>query len=96
MQSYLSTPLWASSRVKVATGWVSANNGVDPALYVDPIDKISAKYLTDPSATFRFDASDLMPAAVGSGAFWTGMTAWFGENKDTQAVLQSIDSAWPS
>jgi len=96
VQTYLSTPEWASSRVKVATGWVSANNGVDKALYTDPIDKISVQYLTDPSANFRFDASDLMPAAVGSGAEWKEMTAWFGENKDTQAVLQAIDSAWPS
>ena len=46
------------------------------------------KYLTDPTATFRFDASDLMPAAVGAGKFWTEMTAWFGENKSTSAVLQ--------
>ncbi len=96
VQTYLSTPLWASSRVKVATGWVSANNGVDKSLYTDPIDQLSAKYLTDPTATFRFDASDLMPAAVGSGKFWTEMTAWFAENKDTSAVLSAIDGAWPS
>ena len=25
------------------------------------------------ATTFRFDASDLMPAAVGTGSFWTGM-----------------------
>jgi len=96
VQTYLSSADWASSRVKVATGWVSANNGVDKSLYTDPIDQLSVTYLTDPSATFRFDASDLMPAAVGAGKFWTEMTAWFGENKDTSAVLQSIDGAWPS
>ncbi len=96
VQTYLSTPDWASSRVKVATGWVSANNGVDKSLYTDPIDQLSVQYLTDPTAAFRFDASDLMPAAVGAGKFWTEMTAWFGENKDTSAVLQAIDGAWPS
>jgi alpha-glucoside transport system substrate-binding protein len=96
VQTYLSTSDWASSRVKVASGWVSANNGVDKALYKDPIDLLSATYLTDPSATFRFDASDLMPAAVGAGKFWTEMTAWFGENKSTSDVLSAIDSAWPS
>ena len=48
-------------------GWVSANNGVSTDAYTDPIDQLSAKYLTDPTATFRFDASDLMPAAVGCG-----------------------------
>ena len=25
---------------------------------------------------FRFDGSDLMPGAVGSGTFWTEVTAW--------------------
>jgi alpha-glucoside transport system substrate-binding protein len=96
VQTYLSSSDWATSRVKVAPGWVSANNGVDPTLYTDPIDKLSAQFLTDPKATFRFDASDLMPSAVGSGAEWTQMTAWFGSNKSTDAVLKSIDSAWPS
>jgi alpha-glucoside transport system substrate-binding protein len=96
VQTYLSSADWASSRVKVAPGWVSANNGVDKSLYTDPIDQISAKYLTDPNATFRFDASDLMPAAVGSGAEWKAMTAWFGEGKSIDATASAIDSAWPS
>ena len=61
-------PQWADSRIKVAPGWVSANTKVDQSLYTDPVDKISGKYLADPDATFRFDASDAMPAAVGSGA----------------------------
>lgn len=96
VQSYLSTSEWATSRIKVASGWVSANQGVDPSVYTDPVDQLSAKYLTDPNATFRFDASDLMPAAVGSGAEWKEFTAWFGENKSTTDVLKAIDGAWPS
>jgi alpha-glucoside transport system substrate-binding protein len=95
VQTYLSTSAWASSRVKVATGWVSANKGVDLSLYTDPIDQLSAKLLTDPKVTFRFDASDLMPSAVGSGAEWKQFTAFFGENKSIDAVLKAIDSAWP-
>ena len=58
--------------------------------------QLSAKYLTDPTGVFRFDASDLMPAAVGAGAEWTQMTAWFAEDKPTQEVLQAIDAAWPA
>jgi alpha-glucoside transport system substrate-binding protein len=57
---------------------------------------LSAEYLTNPDGIFRFDASDLMPAAVGAGAFWTEMTAWFAEDKPTEAVLRGIDEAWPS
>jgi len=95
VQTYLSTAAWATSRIKVAPGWVSANNKVDPASYSDLIDKLSYAELTDPKATFRFDASDAMPSAVGSGAEWTQMTAWFAENKDTQAVLDAVQAAWP-
>ena len=81
VQTYLSSPQWADSRIKVAPGWVSANSGVDQSLYTDGIDKLSAQYLTNPKATFRFDASDLMPSAVGSGAEWKQMTAWFGSRR---------------
>ncbi len=96
VQTYLSTAAWAAARIKVATGWVSANTAVPISLYKDPIDKLSASFLTDPKATFRFDASDLMPSAVGSGAEWKQLTAWFAENKSTSAVLSAIDSAWPA
>ena len=61
-----------------------------------PIDKVSAEILTDKSSTVRFDASDLMPAAVGAGSFWTQMTAWFAQNKSTAQVLSNIDSTWPA
>jgi alpha-glucoside transport system substrate-binding protein len=96
VQTYLSSAEWHTNKVKEGGGWVSANSGVPLSDYGDPISTLSAQYLTDATATFRFDASDLMPAAVGAGAEWTQMTAWFGENKPTQAVLQAIDAAWPS
>jgi alpha-glucoside transport system substrate-binding protein len=96
VQTYLSSAEWATSRVKTAPGWVSANSGVPADAYTDPIDQLSAKYLTDPNATFRFDASDLMPAAVGSKAEWTEMTAWFAEGKSIDAVAKAIDAAWPA
>jgi alpha-glucoside transport system substrate-binding protein len=96
VQTYLSSPQWADSRIKVAPGWVSANSGVDQSLYTDGIDKLSAQYLTNPNATFRFDASDLMPSAVGSGAEWTAMTAWFAQGESTAAVAKTIDAAWPA
>jgi alpha-glucoside transport system substrate-binding protein len=96
VQTYLSTPEWHSSRVKVARGWVSANQGVDKSLYTDPVDQLSAKYLTDPKAVFRFDASDLMPAAVGSGQEWKSFTAWFAQGQSIAQVAKDIDAAWPS
>ena len=96
VQTYLSSAEWATSRVKVAPGWVSANNGVPADAYSNPLDKLSAQYLTDQNATFRFDASDLMPAAVGSGAEWKEFTNWFGQGKSIDAVAKAVDAAWPS
>ena len=94
-QTYLSSSLFASNKVKLG-GWVSANSGVDLSLYQDPISKLSAEYLTKTDATFRFDASDLMPAAVGAGAEWKQLTAWFATDQSTQTTLENIDAAWPS
>ncbi|MDT4990092.1 MAG: alpha-glucoside transport system substrate-binding protein, partial [Micromonosporaceae bacterium] len=96
LQNYLSSPEWATSRIKVASGWVSANQGVDKSVYTDQVDQLSAKYLTDPNATFRFDASDLMPAAVGAGQEWKSFTAWFGSGQSIQQVAKDIDAAWPN
>jgi alpha-glucoside transport system substrate-binding protein len=95
VQTYLSTTDWINGKVKLGN-WVTANKAIDPANFQTPIEKLSWTLLTDPAATFRFDASDLMPAAVGSGAEWTQLTAWFAENKSTSAVLQAIDAAWPT
>ncbi|MDH6576553.1 ABC transporter substrate-binding protein [Kitasatospora sp. MAP5-34] len=95
VQNYLSSADWASSRVKVSTGWVSANQAVDKSLYTDPIDKLSADALTDPTATFRFDASDMMPAAIGAGQEWKSLTAWFAEGQAIPKVAADIDAAWP-
>jgi alpha-glucoside transport system substrate-binding protein len=96
VQTYLSTPEWHTSRIKAATGWVSANTGADQAAYTNGIDKLSARYLTDTNATFRFDASDLMPAEVGAGQEWKSMTAWFAEGKSIDQIAKEIDAEWPA
>ncbi len=44
--------------------------------------------------TFRFDGSDLMPGAVGAGAFWTGMVDYV-NGQGLDEILKSIDAAWP-
>jgi alpha-glucoside transport system substrate-binding protein len=97
VQNYLSSAAWADSRIKVARGWVSATEKVDQSLYTDPIDQLSAKFLADPTATFAFDASDAMPAAVGAGAEWKSMVNWFSSPSTPVATIASqIDAAWPS
>ncbi|MEL7027406.1 MAG: alpha-glucoside ABC transporter substrate-binding protein, partial [Pseudomonadota bacterium] len=47
------------------------------------------------ATTFRFDGSDLMPAAVGQGSFWTGMVDYTG-GKAAADVAAEIDASWPN
>jgi alpha-glucoside transport system substrate-binding protein len=93
-QLYLASGEWATSRAKIHNGWVSANNKVDKSAFTDPIDQLSVQLLTDPKSTFRFDASDAMPASVGAGSFWTQMTKWILGQSD-KATLDAIEASWP-
>jgi alpha-glucoside transport system substrate-binding protein len=45
------------------------------------------------ATTFRFDGSDLMPGAIGAGAFWTGMVDYAG-GKPAADVGADIQKAW--
>ncbi|PZG14925.1 sugar ABC transporter substrate-binding protein [Micromonospora craterilacus] len=92
VQTYLASGEYANSRAKIGD-WVSANKKVDLANVANPIDKLSVEILQDDSSVFRFDGSDLMPAAVGAGTFWKGMVDWI-NGKDTATVLQGIESSW--
>ncbi|WP_260406567.1 ABC transporter substrate-binding protein [Microbacterium sp. G2-8] len=94
VQEYLSSAEWANSRVAL-TGVISANSGLDPSLASSPILEESVALLQDPETTFRFDGSDLMPGAVGSGTFWQGMRDWVG-GTELDRVLEQIESGWPS
>ncbi len=91
---YLSSPEWANTRVKLG-GVISANKGLDPANASSGILTQAIGILQDPNTTFRFDASDLMPGAVGAGSFWKGMVAWVG-GTPVEEVAQQIESAWPT
>jgi alpha-glucoside transport system substrate-binding protein len=95
-QAYLSSPEWANEKAKATPegGWLSANTGLDPANLTSAIDKLSVQILQDEANTFRFDGSDLMPAAVGSASFWRGMTDWI-TGKSTQDSLTFIEQSWP-
>ncbi|WP_422736596.1 ABC transporter substrate-binding protein [Micromonospora sp. WMMD729] len=93
VQTYLASAEYVNSRAKLGN-WVTANNKLDIANVASPIDKLSVQILQDKTGTFRFDGSDLMPAAVGAGTFWKGMVDWL-NGKQTAPVLQGIESSWP-
>jgi alpha-glucoside transport system substrate-binding protein len=93
VQTYLSSDEYANTKAGIGD-WISANTGLDVANVENPIDKLSVETLQDPESEFRFDASDLMPAAVGAGSFWKGMTDWI-NGAETADVLAEIESTFP-
>jgi alpha-glucoside transport system substrate-binding protein len=95
VQYYLSTAHWANNQSKAASSRISANKGLLLDNVQGPINKLCVQILQDPKAVSRFDASDLMPAAVGSGAEWTQLTAWI-TGQDDATTLAQIDAAWPA
>ncbi len=82
-----------------ASSRISPNVNVGPDCYANDILADASVVLTDAltSGTGRFDASDLMPAEVGSGSFWTGMIEYMrGGPDNAEQVLDEIESSWPS
>ena len=94
VQTYLSSPEFVNARAK-AGPFTSAHSELDVANLGDnEIGKLSVEILQDEATEFRFDASDLMPAAVGAGSFWKGMTEWI-NGKDTEEILKNIEDSYP-
>jgi alpha-glucoside transport system substrate-binding protein len=94
VQEYLASADWANSRVKLG-GVISANTGLDPANASSDLLRSSISILQDPGTTFRFDASDLMPKAVGSDSFFKGMVDWI-DGSSTDQVLDTIQAGYTS
>ena len=94
VQLYLTTAEWNNKKAALGT-WFSAHLGLDTANVADPVNAVAVEILQN-ATTFRFDASDLMPAAVGAGSFWKEMTAWVAEDKADADVLEAIQASWPA
>jgi alpha-glucoside transport system substrate-binding protein len=88
----------AQGSIDERIGRISPNTGVGPECYTNEILAVSAQAIVDALKTggFRFDASDLMPTAVGSGSFWTGMNEYMRQGPEALAgILEDIDASWP-
>ncbi len=93
VQDYTTSVDFANTRAALG-GWFTSNKNIDLASYADPFEKGLAQQLKD-ATVFRFDASDLMPSAVGSGAEWKQLTSWI-TGQSTKDTLDNIQAAWPS
>jgi alpha-glucoside transport system substrate-binding protein len=85
-----------SLKAWLATGGaLSPHNDAQLEWYGSDVEKGIAALVAD-ATSVRFDGSDLMPGAVGSGSFWKGMTDWISGTVDLDTALAEIDAAWPT
>jgi alpha-glucoside transport system substrate-binding protein len=81
-------------------GWVRAGGAISPHKdssldwYANEVDRGVAEVIQNASSV-RFDGSDLMPGAVGSGSFWKSMTSYVSGSIDLDTALKEIDASWP-
>jgi alpha-glucoside transport system substrate-binding protein len=82
-----------------ASSRISPNVNVGKDCYANDLLADASVILTDAlkKDTGRFDASDLMPAEVGQGSFWTGMVEYMRGGPDNlDKVLKEIEDSWPA
>jgi len=91
---YLAGTEYSNTRAKIAKGFLSPNKNTDTASYPDEISQNFAKILKDASP-IRFDASDLMPGAVGAGTFWSACVD-ITTGTDVKAAFTAVEKSWPS
>ena len=91
---FMFTPTFGTSAAKLG-GYISPFNAFPQADYPNDLTRQMAN-IAYKATSFAFDASDQMPAAVGSGTFWTEMTKWISGSENQQAALKAIDASWPT
>lgn len=73
--------------------FLSLADGHDPSLYTD-IDRQIVE-LAAGADSYRYDASDQMPAAVGAGTFWSVGTEMVSGATTVQDGAAEIEASWP-
>lgn len=91
---FLASDEYASARAP-APGFLSPNKNVDTTQYPDELTQSFGEILAagDP---VRFDASDLMPGAVGADSFWTAAVDITTGAKDVQTAFTDVEDTWPN
>ena len=91
---YLTTP--EAAEIWIARGgFSSANKNVDESAYLDEITRATATGLAE-AEVFRFDLSDLQPAALGGTSgqgLWKGFTDFVANPDNVDAITQQMEDA---
>jgi alpha-glucoside transport system substrate-binding protein len=76
------------------SGYLSAANNQDASVY-GPLEQSFLEILNTADVA-RFDGSDLMPADVGAGTFWSEGTSLVNGDIDAATAAATIQASWPS
>jgi alpha-glucoside transport system substrate-binding protein len=98
LERFTSDEVQCAQGGEVGSSRISPNINVGADCYANDILAESSEILTTALAedTGRFDASDQMPPAVGSGSFWSEMMTYMQQGPDSVTqVLDEIESTWP-
>jgi alpha-glucoside transport system substrate-binding protein len=98
IEKFISEEVQCAQGDDVASSRISANVNVGSDCYANDVLADASEVLTTSleEDTGRFDASDQMPPAVGSGSFWSEMMTYMQEGPDSvTTVLDEIESTWP-
>jgi ABC-type glycerol-3-phosphate transport system substrate-binding protein len=91
---YLTTP--EAAEIWIARGGFSSpNKNVDASAYLDEITRATATGLAE-AEVFRFDLSDLQPAALGGTpgqGLWKGFTDFVANPDNVDAITQQMEAA---
>jgi alpha-glucoside transport system substrate-binding protein len=94
--AFLATPQGIQRWIEAGSA-ISTNQKTPSDWYAGAYKLSVAAEVVNNADFIGFDASDLMPASVGAGTFWTQTVDWANNNgSNTDAVLQAIDDSWPS
>ena len=89
--AFLQTPI-AHEVWMAQSGFLTPYTEVNPEAYVDETQRALGEVLTS-ATTFRFDGSDLMPAEIGTSAFWAAMVDYtVGES--AEAATADVQRRW--
>lgn len=89
--NYLSSPGAQMIWIGAIGSKLGINKRISANVYPNDLSRDMAKALQNASV-FRFDGSDTMPKAIGSGAFWQGVLDYVG-GEDLDSVLENIEAA---
>lgn len=89
---YLTSPI-AHEVWMAQSGFLTPHTGVNVATYANDTLRGQGEILLN-ATTFRFDGSDLMPGAIGAGAFWTEMMNFASTEAGAQEVADAIQAVW--